>query len=143
MPSSRPFWIFEEMCRYERCDYQLISVLKMLTNFFIAHQNGGWAALWAVPKHIFIFWNLSHILSYCYSRLTRDLSCVLGRRCCKTYWLIWNQISTMLLSLYYIVCVHLCYRVSHGYFWLEKGSETTSLPFYAWHLCNRHRRRVN
>ena len=71
---------------------------------------------------------------------------VLGRGCCKTYWLIWNQISTMSLSVYCTVCVHLCYRVSHGYFRLEKGSETTPpppspSPRYAWRMCNRHRRK--
>ena len=99
-------------------------------------------------KHFYfseVFWSLSNILSYCYTRLTRDLLCVLGRGCCKNYWLIWNQISTMLFSVYCIVCVHLCYRVSHGYFRLEKGSETTppipSPLLYAWLMCNRHRRK--
>ena len=57
----------------------------MLTNFFIPRQKEGWLALWAVPlfrtQQVFqtcfyfseVFRNLSHILSYCYTRLTRDL----------------------------------------------------------------------
>ena len=70
--------------------------------------------------------------------------CVLGPGCCKTYWLVWNQISTMWLLVYCIACVHLCYKVSHGYFRLEKGSETTSPlspPLHAWRMCNRYRRK--
>ena len=49
----------------------------------------------------------------------------------------------MSLSVYCIVCVHHCYRVSNGYFRLEKRSETTTPPspppLYAWRVCNRHR----
>ena len=94
----------------------------------------GCAAVWNSISfsNIFLFFRgilklITHIILLLHEPNQRPL-CILGRGCCKTYWLILNQISTILLSVYYIVCVHLCYRISHGYFRLEKGSETAPPP---------------
>ena len=150
------------MCRYEKCDYQLIrSFLRWHWNvkafcsrnaneLFHTSPEGrvsssvGCAAVWnsISLSNIFLFFRgalklIRYIILLLHETNQRPL-CVLGWGCCKTYWLIWNQIS---LSVYCIVCVHFCYRVSHGYFWLEKGSETTPSPLYAWRMCNRHRRK--
>ena len=85
-------------------------VLEILTNFFISRQKEGWAALWAVPlfetsfSNKFLFFRgilklTTYIILLLHETNQRPLR-VLGRRCCKTYWLIWNQISTMSLSVY-------------------------------------------
>ena len=99
-----------------------------------AGSSVGCAAVWNSISfsNIFLFFRgilklITHIILLLHEPNQRPL-CVLGRGCCKTYWLILNQISTILLSVYYIVCVHLCYRISHGYFRLEKGSETAPPP---------------
>ena len=99
-----------------------------------AGSSVGCAAVWNSISfsNIFLFFRgilklITYIILLLHEPNQRPL-CVLGRGCCKTYWLILNQISTMLLSVYYIVCVHLCYRISHGYFRLEKGSETAPPP---------------
>ena len=99
-----------------------------------AGSSVGCAAVWNSISfsNIFLFFRgilklITHIILLLHEPNQRPL-CILGRGCCKTYWLILNQISTILLSVYYIVCVHLCYRISHGYFRLEKGSETAPPP---------------
>ena len=134
------------------CDYRLIwSFLRWYWNvktfcsrnaneLFHTSPEGrvssslGCAAVWNSISfsNIFLFFRgalklIRYIILFLHETNQRPL-CVLGRGCCKTYWLILNQISTILLSVYYIVCVHLCYRISHGYFRLEKGSETAPPP---------------
>ena len=99
-----------------------------------AGSSVGCAAVWNSISfsNIFLFFRgilelITHIILLLHETKQRPL-CVLGQSCYKTYSLIWNQISRMPLSVYCIVCIRLCYRVSHGYFLLEKGSETTQPP---------------
>ena len=140
------------MSRYEMCDDRLIwSFLRRHWNvkifcsrnaseLFHTSPEGrvgssvGCAAVWNSISfsNIFLFFRgilklITYIILLLHETTQRHL-CVLGRGCCKTYWLIRNQISKVSLSVCCIVCVHFCYRVSHGYFRLEKRSETTPLP---------------
>ena len=126
----------------------------MLTNFFIPRQKEGWLALWAVPlfrtQQVFqtcfyfseVFRNLSHILSYCYTRLTRDLC------------LYWDGNTHKLHTNFdnvFVSVLH-CLRTSllQGFEWLFSiGKKKWNYyppppppsppPLYAWRVCNRHR----
>ena len=78
-----------------------------------AGSSVGCAAVWNSISfsNIFLFFRgilklITYIILLLHEPNQRPL-CVLGRGCCKTYWLILNQISTMLLSVYYI-----CLRTS-------------------------------
>ena len=135
------------------CDYRLIwSFLRWYWNvktFFSWNGNKlfhtspegkvgssvGCAALWNSISfsNIFLFFRgilklMTYIILLLDETNQRPLY-VLRRGRCKTYWLIWNQISTMSLSAYCIVSVHLLQGVTWLFLIRKRKWNYTTTPF--------------